>query len=235
VPLTALVAAFIVWAETPLGPMPEALAALESDSHVAVETGKWLVFSPVSANASTALIIYPGGRIDPRSYAPEARAIAANGYLVIIVPMPLNLAVFGAGSGENVIESHPEIRRWAVGGHSLGGVMAAQFAFENPARISGLVLWAAYPSAGNDLSTINISVTTIHGTSDGLVSRPEIDNSLRLLPADTVRDEIEGGNHAQFGWYGKQPKDNEATISRESQQDEVVAATSTLLRKITQE
>ena len=233
-PLIALSGAFIVWAENPLGPMPEAAAALMSDSSVAVKAGKWLVFSPVSANASTALIIYPGGRIDPRSYAPEARAIAANGYLVIIVPMPLNLAVLGAGSGGSVIESHPEIRKWAIGGHSLGGVMAAQFAFENPAIISGLVLWAAYPSSGNDLSTINISVTTIHGANDGLVSRSEIDNSLKLLPADTVRDEIEGGNHAQFGWYGKQPGDNEATISRESQQDEVVAATSTLLQKVTQ-
>jgi hypothetical protein len=26
---------------------------------------------------------------------------------------------------------------------------------------------------------------------------------------------IEGGNHAQFGWYGPQEGDNPATISRE--------------------
>jgi len=181
---------------------------------------------------STALIIYPGGRIDPESYAPAAHAIAARGYLTIIVPMPLNLAVLGANKAVSVIESYPEIQSWAIGWHSLGGTMAAQFAYKNPSKIQGLVLWAAYPASGNDLSMLNISATTIHGSNDGLVSQSQIDSSLSLLPADTLRVEIIGGNHAQFGWYGRQPGDNEATISRELQQDQIVAATLKLLEKL---
>jgi hypothetical protein len=231
-PILALLAGFIVWAETPLGPMPEASIALQSDSSVDVRTGKWLVFSPVHSNMSTALIIYPGGRIDPRSYAPTAHAIAVRGYLTIIMPMPLNLAVLGANSASKVIESYPDIQSWAIGGHSLGGTMAAQFAYKNPSRIGGLVLWAAYPASGTDLTELNIIATTIHGSDDGLVNQSEIDSSLDLLPTDTMRIEIEGGNHAQFGWYGRQPGDNEATISRELQQDQIVTATVMLLEKL---
>ena len=81
-PIAALLVGFVVWAETPLGPMPEVNMALQSDSSVDVRTGKWLVFRPVHSNMSTALIIYPGGRVDPRSYAPTAHAIAARGYLL---------------------------------------------------------------------------------------------------------------------------------------------------------
>ena len=230
--LVALLAGFVAWAETPLGPMPEAHAALQSDSSVDVRIDRWLVFSPADSNTRTALIIYPGGRVDPRSYAPAAHAIAARGYLTIIVPMPLNLAVLGINSAANVIESYPEIQNWAIGGHSLGGTMAAQFAYKNASKIKGLVFWAAYPASGNDLSKLNVAAVTIHGSNDGLVSQSQIDDSLGLLPVDTVSVEIEGGNHAQFGWYGRQPGDNEATISRELQQDQIVTATAMLLEKL---
>ncbi|RME41475.1 MAG: alpha/beta hydrolase, partial [Caldilineae bacterium] len=37
---------FVIWAETPLGPMPEALAALQSGDGVRVETAPWLTFTP---------------------------------------------------------------------------------------------------------------------------------------------------------------------------------------------
>lgn len=228
----ALLAGFVAWAETPLGPMPEAHTTLQSDSSVDVRISRWLVFSPADSSTSTALIIYPGGRVDPRSYAPAAHAIAARGYLTIIVPMPLNLAVLGINSAASVIESYPDIQNWAIGGHSLGGTMAAQFAYNNASRIKGLVFWAAYPASGNDLSKLNVAAVTIHGSNDGLVSQSQIDSSLSLLPADTVRVEIEGGNHAQFGWYGRQPGDNEATISRELQQAQIVTATVMLLDKL---
>ena len=110
--------------------------------------------------------------------------------------------------------------------------MAAQFAYNNASKIKGLVFWAAYPASGNDLSKLNLAAATIHGSNDGLVSQSQIDDSLSLLPADTVSVEIEGGNHAQFGWYGRQPGDNEATINRELQQDQIVTATAMLLEKL---
>jgi hypothetical protein len=177
--------------------MPEAYDALKSDSSVSVSNGSWLVFSPVSSNTSTGFIIYPGGRVDFRSYAPLAHAIAAEGFFVVIPQMPLNLAVFGANTANDVIKSYPQISSWAIGGHSLGGTMAAQFAYDNPSKIRGLVLWAAYPPSGVDLSKSNLSVTTIHGTNDGLVSNAQIDDSLKSLPPKTIRVDISGGTESK--------------------------------------
>lgn len=54
--------------------------------------------------------------------------------------------------------------------------------------------------------------------NDGLASAAEIEANAYLLPADTRWVEIEGGNHAQFGYYGRQLGDNRATISQEQQQ-----------------
>jgi hypothetical protein len=230
--LVVAFAGFVIWAETPPSPMPEAYDALKSDSSVMVSIGNWLVFTPVSSNVSTGFIIYPGGRVDFRSYAPAAHEIAAEGYLVIIPQMPLNLAVFGVGTANDVIKSFPNVSAWAIGGHSLGGTIAAQFTFENPSKIKGLVLWAAYPASGTDLSKSNLLVTTIHGSNDELVSTAQIDYSLKLLPSSTVRVEIAGGNHAQFGWYGDQAGDNAATITREAQQNLTVNATVQLLEKL---
>ncbi len=230
--VAVIFAGFVVWAETPPSPMPEAYDALRSDMQVTVSIGNWLIFTPTSCNASAGFIIYPGGRVDFRSYAPLAHSIAAEGYIVVIPLMPLNLAVFGVGAAKDIIKAWPIVNSWAIGGHSLGGTMAAQFAYENPSMVKGLVLLAAYPASGTDLSKSNLSVTTIHGSNDGVVSTAQIDDSLKLLPPSTVRVEIVGGNHAQFGWYGNQAGDNTATITRENQQNQTITATLQLLAKL---
>ncbi len=226
--LIVAVAGFVIWAETPLGPMPEALAALESDAVVTVETDPWLTFTPTGQTPTTGLILYPGGRVDYRSYAPPARAIAEQGYLVVIPRMPLNLAVFAPGKAADVMAAYPEIERWVVGGHSLGGAMAANFAYSNPDSVDGLALWAAYPAGSNDLSNrTDLSLISIYGTED--MGLEGIEASPPLLPSQTQWVVIDGGNHAQFGWYGPQPGDGIATISREEQQAQIVAATATFL------
>jgi hypothetical protein len=220
-----LIVAFATWAYTPLGPMDEAVAAIESDSTVTVSTDRWLVFSPVSAEPSAGLVLYPGGRVDYRAYAPAARAVAARGYLVVIVPMPLNLAVLGGGRAGGVIAAFPQIGTWLIGGHSLGGAFAAQYVGAHPEEIEGLVLWAAYPAEGNDLSSYGGIVVSVYGTADGIATEDEVRASAPLLPDDTVWVPIEGGNHAQFGWYDEQRGDNQARLSREDQQAQIVAAT----------
>ena len=231
--LLLALAGFTIWAYTPLGPMPEALAALESDAQVEVETSPWLTFTPRDTNTSTAFILYPGGRVDPRSYAPTARAIAEKGFLVIIPPMPFNLAVFDADVAAEIMNNHQEISHWAVGGHSLGGAMAASFAGGQPELVDSLVLWAAYPAESNDLSQLSEhAVASIFAANDGLATVEKIDASRPLLPVDTRWVEIDGGNHAQFGWYGPQSGDGEATISRQEQQEQIVASTVQTLRQI---
>jgi pimeloyl-ACP methyl ester carboxylesterase len=231
--LLLAVAAFVVWASTPLGPMPEALAALESDAAVQVTTEPWFSFQPTGESRSTGLIFYPGGRVDPRSYAPPARALAEQGYPVVIVPMPLNLAVFGAGKAADVIAAMPEVENWVIAGHSLGGSMAATFINGNPEAIDGLALWASYPASGDDLSGRSaLAATSIYGTADGVAAMEDVLAGQPLLPVATVWAPIEGGNHAQFGWYGPQSDADVATISRKEQQAQVIAATLALLEQV---
>ena len=228
----AIIAGFVTWANNSQQPMPEALAALQSDELVQVQTIPWLEFRPTSASTSTGVIFYPGGRVDPRAYAPPMHKLASQGYLTLIVAMPLNLAVFAPGKAAQVITAYPEIQHWIIGGHSLGGAMAANFVKKNPSLIQGLFFWAAYPGSGDDLSQQDIKVVSITGSLDGLATVGKINASRALLPADTDWIVIEGGNHAQFGWYGDQPGDNPAQISREEQQQIAVRAVLDLLKSV---
>jgi hypothetical protein len=233
-PVVAL-GGFVIWAERTPAPMPEALSALESDPAVVATADRWLVFQPADQKVRSGLILYPGGRVDARSYAPAAHEIATEGYLVVVVPMPLNLAVFAPDAAADVIHAFPEISKWAIGGHSLGGAMAARYAYSHPVQVQGLVLWASYPDASNDLSERELAVTSVYGTLDGLATVDKINASRSLLPPTTDWIAVEGGNHAQFGWYGPQSGDNAATISRDSQQRQVIEATLRLLQSLHQE
>jgi pimeloyl-ACP methyl ester carboxylesterase len=230
--LALLIIGFVIWGSTPSKPMSEALAALESTTTVKVKQDGWIEFAPVGSTPTTGFIIYPGGRVDYRAYAPTAQAIAEKGYLVIILPMPLNLAVLNPNAAEKVIAAYPDIQNWVVGGHSLGGAMAANFAYKNPSLVSGLILWAAYPASSNNLSSTDLDVLSIYGTADGLSTGDKIDASRQLLPENTTWFPIEGGNHGQFGWYGIQPGDNPALITREEQQAQIVQATVQFLEQL---
>jgi pimeloyl-ACP methyl ester carboxylesterase len=226
------VAGFVTWASNPLGPAAEAQQAMRSDSQVTVENGRWLAFHPVGSEPQSGLIYYPGGRVDYRSYAPYARALAEAGYLVLIPPMPLNLAVFAPDVAAEIMAAYPQIEHWVLAGHSLGGVMAARYAYQHPDQVDGLVLLAAYPANNNNLSQSRLPVVSLYGTNDGLADPAKIEASKKLLPANTRYVPIPGGNHSQLGWYGTQPGDNPASISHQAQQDLVVASIVELFKQI---
>ena len=219
-----------VWLSDLADPMPEAEAAMVSSQAVSVTTEPWLTFAPLDP-ATTGFIFYPGGRVSAEAYAPPVRALAEAGYLGVITPMPFGLAVLDQNAADGVIEAHPDIERWVIGGHSLGGAMAAQYAAGH-GEVDGLALWAAYPPDGTDLSASDVLVTSISASEDGLATPAEIEASAAQLPADTTFVEIAGGNHAQFGWYGEQDGDGQATITREAQQEQVVSATLTLIEAV---
>jgi len=209
-----------------------ALQALRSDAQVAVnEQDGITTFEPVGKQASIGLIFYPGAGVDYRAYAPVLRQIAERGYLTALVSVPLNIAFFRADAATEVMVRFPGIEIWAVGGHSLGGVVAATYATNHPDRVDGLVFFASYP-ADDGLKNTAIQVISIYGTNDGLASPEQIDESRELLPADSLFVPVEGGNHSQFGSYGFQDGDGIATISAEEQWAEVVEATAHFLESL---
>jgi len=216
---------------------PEATAALSADARVAVSRipgEDWYVFTPTATAPDTGFIVYPGGFVDPVAYAPVAREIAARGYLVVLDPMPLNLAVTAAESADAIVTAFPDIRAWAIGGHSLGGAMAAEYVRNNPGVMDGLALWAAYPAANTDLSAMPLDVVVLYGDADGLAAVEEVRGGAPRLPADTRFLLIHGANHTQFGAYGEglQRGDTPATISRDEQRAAVVTATVAMLQSI---
>jgi pimeloyl-ACP methyl ester carboxylesterase len=224
---------FIAWGMTPLGPTNEALAAMASDAVVTVEDyGNFVVFTPTATTPISGFILYPGGHVDYRSYAPIAREIASRGYLVSIVEMPLSLAVFGVNKADDVIAAHPEIRYWVIGGHSLGGSMAAAYVKNNPDEVQGLVFWASYPADSNDLSGTALKGLTTYGSNDFVLDMDNFNATLPLLPPETIVQVIEGGNHTQFGNYGTQPGDGTATVSAFDQQKQAADLTVRILRAV---
>jgi dienelactone hydrolase len=223
--LSVLTFAFVLWAGDIEAANEIALSAMNSDSRVYVsgENG-WVVFHPADAlRPETGFIFYPGGKVDYRAYAPVLKSIAAQGYFVVLVPEPLNLALFNVNAGAAVQSKYPEVANWFVGGHSLGGVAASMYV-RGRENIRGLVLWAATP-ADDSLRGQDIAVLSVYGTLDGLFPEARVDESRRLLPDDAIFFGIEGGNHSQFGSYGLQEGDLEAAIPPEGQWDQTASVT----------
>jgi pimeloyl-ACP methyl ester carboxylesterase len=146
------------------------------------------------------------------------------GFLVISVRAPLNLMVFAPDKAEEYFPRYPNIKHWAVGGHSLGGAMAAQYAGNHPDRVEGLVMWASYPAENNDLSNSGLHALSVYGTLDMAGIEP-FEDSRAIMPEGTTWVIIENGNHSQFGDYGLQPGDTERAVHDVRQQALTVAAT----------
>jgi hypothetical protein len=226
-----LVVVGAAWYLQPQPVLPEADAALVSGASVTVDDSNGRITFTPTDGATTGLVLYPGAKVPPKAYAVAARAIAEQGYLVVIPSMPLNLAVLGSDAALDVMNSHPEITTWAVGGHSLGGAMAGQFVANHPDKATGLVLWGAYSAA--DVSNTGVQWAVIYGTLDAGADKIASASSMALLPAGAAVTVIDGGNHANFGSYTGQPNDPPATIPREQQQAQAVDATVALLKSIT--
>ena len=211
----------VVWSKTGTYPARMvALSALESTNSVTVTQDKWITFTPVE-KVEIGLIFYPGGLVEPTAYAPILQRIAEEGVLVIIVPMPLNLAILNPGAANSVIDNCPHIANWILAGHSLGGATAAIFAENNPTKIDAIALWDSYPPNSADLSNIVISAISIFGTMNNYPNTENFNDKKVLLPEDTIFIAIEGANHAQFGDYGPQKGDVVASISLAEQHERV--------------
>ena len=196
-----------------------AAAAMRPAADIAVkQKGNTLAFIP--ERAETGLIFYPGGKVEYTAYAPLMRALADNGVLGVLVRMPLNLAVLNMNAANSIPEQYPQIKHWYIGGHSLGGSMAASHAAKNASNYDGLALLASYSTV--DLSTSGLSVISIYGSEDGVLNMEKYAEYKSNLPAAFEERIIEGGCHAGFGGYGPQDGDGVPTITGEEQIAETV-------------
>lgn len=203
---------------------------LQSNEKVTVVEDGWIHFQPTGQMPAVGFIFYPGANVDHLAYAPPLHEIAAQGFLVVGLSPPLDLAILAPNQAQDIFAAYPEITTWVIGGHSLGGAMAARFMDTHPDAAAGLVLWAAYPPDSNSLADTDFPVLSIYGTMDGVSPPRRIERRFNLLPEDTRYLVLEGANHAQFGYYGYQNRDQIAQISHEEQQAQVIAATVEFLR-----
>lgn len=185
------------------------------DTHITCFTYKdgVTVYKSDEREPTAGLIFYPGGKVEHTAYEPLMYELADQGIAAVLCEMPFNLAVFDMNAADGVKEMLPEITEWYIGGHSLGGTMAASYYAENRDWLSGVVLLASY-------STKDISdgrALSIYGSCDGVLNLKKYEQNSKNLPKDKVEIVIEGANHAYFGMYGEQNGDGAATISNESQ------------------
>lgn len=197
-----------------------ALEALQEGGLISVDqtVRDRIVFLPEDPKAG--LIFYPGGKVEYTAYAPLLRELAEAGVLCVLVKMPCNLAVLDINAADGIQEDFPEVTEWYIGGHSLGGSMAAAYVAKHTDDYKGLILFAAYGT--EDLSGSGLQVISLYGSMDGVLNMEKYEENRENLPEDTLEYVIEGGNHAQFGCYGSQKGDGTSTVSAEEQREEAV-------------
>lgn len=192
----------------------DAIVALAGTENLKIYSEEnMVIFNP--KNPVAGFVFYPGGKVAATAYSPLARQLAENDILCVITSMPFNLAVFDINAAEKPMEVFADIDDWYIGGHSLGGSMAASFAADNRDKLKGLVLLAAYSTA--DLTDKGIEVLSVYGSEDGVLNMEKYSEYRPNLPENTVETVIDGGNHRQFGSYGRQDGDGTPLISADEQ------------------
>lgn len=206
----------------------------ESPDNIVVEykDGVYSII-PKCYEMDKALVLYPGGLVEPDAYIPFSTMLADQLNLAVFIQkMPFNLAIFGKNKVKSIMADYDYIDIWYFSGHSLGGVMASSFIYENPGLFDAMIFLASYPMEKKTLRDRNLPVLSIRGSEDGLVENEKIIETSRFLPADSVFFEIHGGNHAQFGSYGSQKGDHVPQIEEKEQQSITVQLIEDFLENI---
>ena len=135
-------------------------------------------------------------------------------------PYKVCFAFFDYRAAGRFIELYPQINKWYMAGHSLGGAMAASYVSRHTEDFEGLILLAAYST--HNISDSKLKVLSIYGSKDGVLNKSHYDKYRKNLPAvgkGFTEIIIEGGNHAQFASYGAQKGDFMPEITPDEQQE----------------
>ncbi len=208
--IIALITGFFIYASDYYKADDLAITVMNNNDSFQIEDNL-TILSP-SFKSDTALIFYPGAKVENIAYLPILEKLKQNGITCILVKMPFNMAIFDVNAADKIFEKLPDIKNWYIGGHSMGGAMASSYASKNKDKVNGLILLGAY--IYGDYPAEN--ALTVYGTFNSNLEK-NINYSDNIVV-------IEGGNHAQFGNYGKQKGDPEATISTDEQQNIAVSA-----------
>lgn len=165
----------------------------------------------------TALIFYPGAKVEYTSYLALLTRLADEGVDCFLVEMPFNIAFLGQDSADKIIDNY-NYTRYYMAGHSLGGAVAANYIKETN-NTDGLILLESYST-----DKISKPVLSVYGNEDKILNHEKYDEFKSLMGDGLSEVVIDGGNHAQVGDYGVQTGDGTAKISSENQQKQIVDA-----------
>ena len=193
----------------------DAIAAFSLDYSVTKTVVSDGVIAYGDPASEAGFIFYPGGKVEYTAYEPLMIELASRGVLCVLVEMPFNLAVLDVNAADGIRENYPNVSRWYVGGHSLGGSMAASYVAEHTDSFDGLILLGSYSTA--DLSSGDVDVLSLFGSEDGVMNREKYAKYKKNLPADLTEIEIDGGCHAYFGMYGAQDGDGAPSLNATEQ------------------
>lgn len=186
--------------------------------------GRVLVIDPAQGQARAAFVLYPGGLVRPQAYEWLGHALASRGVRTLIPEMPLDLAVLDTERATRVAAELAPGLPVVVGGHSLGGAMAASYADAHPDAVAGLVLLAAYPAEGTSLRDAGFPALSLWATQDGVADAAKVRDGVSRLPTGTPLVPVEGAVHSFFGRYGPQAGDGVPTVDRHSAEQRIAQA-----------
>ncbi len=195
----------------------DANALAGTDNVDVIRNGSVTLFD--GPGSDTAMIFYPGGKVEDTAYCDLLKQIAAGGVDCFLADMPCHLAFFGYNKAGDIIEDFgSQYSDFYISGHSLGGVAACMYVKKNPEKLKGIVLLASYSS--KDISDLSLDVLSVYGDKDEVINRESLENNKVNLPENASEYIIYGGNHSGFGTYGEQKGDGAAEINGEKQRAE---------------
>ena len=213
VSFSLIAVAFFAYLEVYYHADSEAEEYLKSSKRVEVEEYSSMYYFD-GPGSSTAVVFYPGGKVEETAYAPLMHRLAEQGVDCFLLKLPFRMAVFAPNAADDIISEY-DYGRWYLMGHSLGGIVAAEYNAENAEDTEGVILLASYPTKPVPRSERMLS---IYGTEDGCLSMTEYRSARGFWPDVWSQKILNGGNHSGFGYYGPQKGDGEAEISAHEQQ-----------------
>lgn len=195
-----------------------------AESTLKTDNGNYIDVTPKGIAADTLFIFYPGGLVRPQAYEWLGVALAEEGVRTIIPVFQFDLAITSPNRANKFIELMEGYDKVVLGGHSLGGAMAARYTLKNADKLDGLVLMGAFSAGSDDLSSLTLPIQVQAAEHDALATLGEVQEGMQRLPANSELVVIQGAVHSFFGRYGPQKNDGIPTMSRHEAEHQIVSA-----------